>query len=117
MVIWGVRARFDGEINCFLHKWEFVSGFSGCFFLFYKWLRPCRRPLEFICNFGSNLGAGEAGGLRPPAPPCFPGGSTPQNPPKGAPRPWLQRLVAFSRPTGAAALPGAELFLRSPTFF
>ena len=33
---------------------------------------------------------------------------------------WMQRLFAFSRPShssGAAALPGAELFLRIPTFF
>ena len=62
--------------------------------------------------------------------------------PKGTPRPLLQRLVSFSRPShlpgvaalpgqilfrvltfsrshlsGAAALPGAELFHRIPTFF
>ena len=71
-----------------------------------------------------------AGGLRPPHPPAswgaapprrpaFLGGSAPRTPRKGAPRPWLQRLVAFSRPSnlsGAAALPGAELFLRISTF-
>ena len=67
---------------------------------------------EFNYKFGSDLGAGEARGLRPPAPPCFLGGSAPPDPPKGAPRPWLQRLFAFSRPNH---LSGAELFPRNPT--
>ena len=47
-----------------------------------KWLRPCRRPLEFSCNFGSNLGAGEAGGCAPPHPPAFPRGFAPRTPQK-----------------------------------
>ena len=54
---------------------------------------------EFNYIFGSDLGAGKAGGLRPPTPPCFSGGLRPLDPPKGAPRPWLQRLFAFSRPS------------------
>ena len=74
---------------------------------------------EFNYKFGSDLGAGEAGGLRPPAPPYFSGGLRPPDTPKGAPRPWLQRLFAFSRPShlsGAAALPRADFFLRNPYF-
>ena len=64
------------------------------------------------------MGAGEAfpGGSAP----CFSGGLRPPDPPKGAPRPWLQRLFAFSRPShlsGAAALPGAELFLKNRALF
>ena len=58
-------------------------------------------------------------GCAPPHPLLF-WGLRPPDPPKGAPRPWLQRLLAFSRPShlsGAAALPGAKLFLRIPTFF
>ena len=68
----------------------------------------------------SRIWGREAGGATPPALPCFPGGSAPLTPPKGAPRPWLQQLFAFSRPShlcGTAALPGAELVLRNPTFF
>ena len=60
------------------------------------------------------------GGAAPPLTLLHPGGLCPPDPPKGAPRPWLQRLVALSRPShlsGAAALPGAELFSRNPIYF
>ena len=68
---------------------------------------------EFNSSFGSYLGAGDAGGCAPPHPPAF-RGAPPPDPPKGASRPWLQRLFAFSQPNH---LSGAELFLRNPTFF
>ena len=58
------------------------------------------------------VAGGRRGGCAPPRTPLHSGGLRPPDPPKGAPRPWLQRLVAFSRPSrlsGAAALPGAEL--------
>ena len=45
--------------------------------------------------------------------PAFPGGSAPWTPQKGALRPWLQRLFAFSRPNH---LSRAKLFPRNPTF-
>ena len=52
------------------------------------------------------------------APPCSPlhSGELRGGRPKGSPRPWLQRLVAFSRPSrlsGAAALLGADFFQNS----
>ena len=52
-------------------------------------------------------------GAAPPRTPLLSGGLRPPDPPKGAPRPWLQRLFAFSRPN---PLSGAELFPRIPTF-
>ena len=60
------------------------------------------------------------GGAAPSHTPLLPGGLRPPDTPKGAPRPWPQWLFAFSRPSHlsrAAALPGAEPFLRNPTFF
>ena len=56
----------------------------------------------WVCNSQSQLHTFGGGGRR------------------GGPRPWPQRLFAFSRPShlsGAAALPGVELFLKNPTFF
>ena len=56
----------------------------------------------------------------PPHPPCFPGGSAPPDPPKGAPRPWLQRLVALSRPShlsGGSCAAWGRTFYRNVTFF
>ena len=80
--------------------------------------RAVDRELEYKCwlEFG---GRGRRG-VCAPRTPLLSRGLRPQDPPKGAPRPWLQRLFAFSRPShlsGAAPLPGAELFLRNPTFF
>ena len=71
---------------------------------------------EFNYKFGSNLGGREAVG----AAPLLSGGLRPPDPPKAAPRPWLQRLVVFSRQghlSGAAALPGADFFFDSSVFF
>ena len=52
------------------------------------------------------------GGAAPPRTPLLFRGAKP-DPPKGAPRPWPQRLFAFSRPNH---LSGAELFPRNSTF-
>ena len=52
-------------------------------------------------GIGRNLarigGGGGGGAAPPPTPPCFSGGLRPPGSPKGAPRPRLQRLFAFSR--------------------
>ena len=72
--------------------------------------RAVDRELNF--NFGSNLGDGRRGSCAPPYP-LLSRGLRPLDPPKGAPRPWLQRLVAFLRPShlsGAAALPAGQDF-------
>ena len=78
---------------------------------------------EFNYKFGSNAGDGRRGGCAPRTP-LLSGGLRPPDPPKGAPRPserpWLQRLVAFSRPSrlsGAAALPGADCFSQKSILF
>ena len=65
-------------------------------------------------NFGSSLGCGRRGGGCAPHAPLLSRGLCSLDPPKGAPRPWLQRVFAFSRPSH---LSGGELFLRIPTFF
>ena len=74
----------------------------------------------FHYKFGSNSGGGRRGGCAPPHPPAFQGAPTHRTPQKGAPRPWPQRLFAFSRPrhlSGADSLPGAELVLKFLPFF
>ena len=97
---------------------------------------------EFNYKFGSDLGAGEAGGLRPPAPPCFPRSSAPRTPkrrstPSAAAvgrslstEPLVQGQlrclgqILFSKNifwvrsnlSRADSLPGAVLFSRSVTF-
>ena len=75
---------------------------------------------EFEYNFlAQTEGGGRRGGCAPHTP-LLSGGLRPWEPPEGTPHPWLQRLVAFSRPShlsGAAALPGADFFRESRRFF
>ena len=71
------------------------------------------REFEYKCwlKFGG-------GGLRPPAPPCFPG-APPPGPPKRRSAPLAAAVVRFlaTEPlVWAAALPGAELFLKKHLF-
>ena len=80
-------------------------------------MTPTRGSLTI--NVAQIWGAG-GGRAAPPRTPLLSGGLRPLDPPKGAPRPLLQRLFAFSRPShlsGAATLPGAERFPRNLTFF
>ena len=74
---------------------------------------------EFEYKLWLTFGGGRRGGCAPRTP-LLSGGLRPQDPPKGAPRPWLQRLVDFSRTidlSGAAALPGADCFLKNLSLF
>ena len=82
--------------------------FSGC--------AHAADPWSLIINLAQIRVAG-GWGAAPPHNPLLPGWVRPPDPPKGAPRPWLQLLFAFSRPrhlSRAAAQPGAELSLRNP---
>ena len=83
-----------------------------CFLFKFKWLRPCRRPLEFNYKFGSKSGGGRRGGCASPHPPAFPGGSVPRTPQKA-----LRALgcSCCSLSHDRATCPG-RTFLRNPTF-
>ena len=106
-------------------------------------LRPSRHRAravdrEFNYKFVSDFGAGEAGGLRPPPHPPACRGAPPPGPPKRRSAPLAAAVVRFlatvplvrgrafskksdfystSHLSGAASLPGAELFFRNRTFF
>ena len=67
---------------------------------------------EFNYNFGSDLGAGEAAGLRPPAPPCFPGGSAPRTPKRRS----APLAAAVVRSLATKTLVGGSFCSRNPTF-
>ena len=69
---------------------------------------------EFEYNLWLKFGGWRLGGCAPPHPPAFQGGGATPYPPKGAPRPWLQGLVAFrrNRPTRQMIAPQIAIFFK-----